>query len=123
MIRRLQKSRPNDSEEHDDGLSADTIRVCNNKFVYKLHAKTGPCNRCWALASHEDREKYKIRGSNLRITKTRSGCDRTCTIFPPDDDGEPVRLCRQCFFATHQQQEGCKLQVYRGNHIKMRPMR
>jgi hypothetical protein len=116
-IRRLQKR---SQVLDDDLLSVDTIRVCANKFVYNLHPKRGPCNRCWSLASFEEQQQYKSRGSHLRITQTRSGCDRSCAIFPPiDDDDAPVRLCRQCFFATHQDENGCKLQVYRGNHIKV----
>jgi hypothetical protein len=116
-IRRLQKR---SQVLDDDLLSVDTIRVCANKFVYNLHPKRGPCNRCWSLASFEEQQQYKSRGSHLRITQTRSGCDRSCTIFPPmDDDDAPVRLCRQCFFATHQDENGCKLQVFRGNHIKV----
>jgi hypothetical protein len=116
-IRRLQKL---SQTLDDDLLSVDTIRVCANKFAYNLHPKRGPCNRCWSLASFEEQQQYKSRGSHLRITQTRSGCDRSCTIFPPmDDDDAPVRLCRQCFFATHQDENGCKLQVYRGNHIKV----
>ncbi|VEU42209.1 unnamed protein product [Pseudo-nitzschia multistriata] len=102
-------------------LSGKTLRVCNNKFVYNLHPNCGPCDRCWALASPEEREKFEIRGSHLRIAKTRSGCDRTCTVFPSDindGDSEPVRLCRQCFFATHKC-EDCMLQVYRGNNSKV----
>lgn len=116
-IRRLQKL---SQTLDDDLLSVDTIRVCANKFAYNLHPKRGPCDRCWSLASFEEQQQYKSRGSHLRITQTRSGCDRSCTIFPPmDDDDAPVRLCRQCFFATHQDENGCKLQVYRGNHIKV----
>jgi hypothetical protein len=116
-IRRLQKR---SQVLDDDLLSVDTIRVCANKFAYNLHPKRGPCNRCWSLASFEEQQQYKSRGSHLRITQTRSGCDRSCTVFPPmDDDDAPVRLCRQCFFATHQDENGCKLQVYRGNHIKV----
>jgi len=116
-VRKLQRSDFN----IDDMLSFDTIRVCKNKFVYNLHPKPGPCNRCWALASPAQRIRFKARGSHLCIAKTRSGCDRTCTIFPPDIDNEnsaPVRLCRQCFFATHKQ-ENSKLQVYRGNNVKV----
>jgi hypothetical protein len=29
-----------------------------------------------------------------------------------------VRLCRNCYFATHQR-DGDRLQVFRGNHEKM----
>jgi len=106
-------------------LSGETIRVCKNKFVYNLHPRTGPCDRCWALASPEERDRYKVRGSSLRIAKTRSGCDRTCAIFPPDDDDDEsssVRLCRQCFFATHKQ-ENSRLQVFRGRNHRVVPSR
>lgn len=116
------------SHSVDDILRDCTIRACTNKFAYNLHLKSGPCNRCWALAGPHEREQFLERGSHLRIAKTRSGCDRTCTIFPPeslgnghDDKVVPVRLCRPCFFATHQQENGCRLQVYRGNKIKVRP--
>jgi hypothetical protein len=95
------------------------IRVCTNKFVYNLHPKMGPCNRCWALARPEEQERYTARGSHLRIVRTRGGCDRSCTIFPPMDKESPVRLCRQCFFATHQS-DGSRLQVYRGKHVKVK---
>lgn len=106
------------------------IRVCTNKFIYNLHPKLGPCDRCWALASPDEQESFLTRGSHLRIVRTRGGCDRSCTIFPPlvsahNKDGEmkleepPVRLCRQCFFSTHQR-DGSRVSVYRGNHIQVK---
>jgi hypothetical protein len=95
------------------------VRVCANKFVFNLHPRMGPCDRCWALASPEEQDRYCVRGSHLRIVRTRGGCDRSCTIFSPKDDEIPVRLCRQCFFITHQR-DGSRIQVYRGNHIKVK---
>jgi hypothetical protein len=105
------------------------VKLCTNKFVYNLHPKMGPCDRCWALASSEEQQRFLVRGSHLRIVRTRGGCAATCSIFPPgsnENDLEhggngntPVRLCRQCFFATHQR-DGSRLQVYRGNHIKVK---
>ena len=125
-IRRMQKKinqKDDDENTHTDMLSVDTVRICTHKFVYKIHPKIGPCDRCWALASEEDREIFSSRGSHLRIAKTRSGCQRNCAIFPAEgEDNAPVRLCRPCFFATHQQFDGSsRLQVYRGNHVKVRP--
>jgi hypothetical protein len=93
--------------------------VCSNKFQYNLHSKMGPCNRCWALASPEEQDKFEQRGSHLRIVRTRGGCDSSCTIFPPKANKSPARLCRQCFFATHQR-DGSRVQVYRGNHVKVK---
>ena len=127
-IRRMQKTanhqQDGDTIPNTDFLSVDTVRVCTNKFAYKIHPQNGPCDRCWALASEEERDIFTSRGSHLRIAKTRSGCLRSCTIFPPERERDaPVRLCRRCFFATHQQGEDgcCRLQVYRGNHVKVRP--
>ena len=127
-IRRMQKKMNHDADEktaHEDFLSVDTVRICTHKFVYKIHPNMGPCDRCWALASKEEREIFLSRGNHLRITKTRSGCQRSCAIFPSEgENGIPVRLCRPCFFTTHQQVDGSsRLQVYKGNHIKVRPPR
>jgi hypothetical protein len=116
-----------------------SVRVCTNKFIYNLHPKLGPCDRCWALASRAEQERFLERGSHLRIVRTRGGCDRTCNVFPPlrtfitpidqgqikgvEDEKEreepPIRLCRQCFFATHQL-DGSRVSVYKGNHIKVK---
>jgi len=72
------------------------------------------------MAGFEELEQYKSRGRHLSISTTKGGCDSSCTIFPPIDNNDiPVRLCRKCFFATHQDENGCKLKVYRGNHIKV----
>ena len=128
-IRRMTNTAESDGDttsptSHKDYLSVDTVRVCTNKFAYKIHPKNGPCDRCWALASEKERDMFVSRGSHLRIAKTRSGCPRSCTIFPPQRERDaPVRLCRRCFFATHQQNgdDGCgKLHVYRGN-VRVRP--
>ena len=122
-IRRMQKpTNRKIIDKNDDNLSVDTVRVCTNKFAYKIHPKSGPCDRCWALASEEEREVFKLRGSHVRIAKTRSGCHRSCTIFPPEGENcPPARLCRQCFVATHHQGDSsCRLQIYRGNHNRFR---
>ncbi|KAG7362782.1 hypothetical protein IV203_026142 [Nitzschia inconspicua] len=92
--------------------------VCTNKFKFDLHSRMGPCDRCWALASPGEQDWFERRGSHLRIVRTRGGCDYSCTIFPPKGN-IPARLCRQCFFATHQR-DGSRVQVYRGNHIKVK---
>ena len=115
-VRRLKKL----SQTVDKDISSvDTIRMCSKKFIFNSHHKKGPCHRCWSLASGEVREQYKTRRRHLRISTTKGGCDRSCAIFPAHDNGGvPVRLCRQCFFATHQNENG--LQVYR-NHMKVQP--
>jgi hypothetical protein len=95
----------------------DHSKVCTNAFDAHLHAKMGACDRCWALAGPADREKFKARGSHLSIIRTRSGCGPSCTLFPRDD--EPFRLCRACFYSTHQQ--GNRMQVFRGNHQRVLP--
>jgi hypothetical protein len=95
------------------------ITICSNKFSYNLHSKMGPCDRCWALASPSEQDEYEKRGSQLRIFRTRGGCACSCAIFPSNNKNNPVRLCRQCFFATHQQDRS-RVKVYRGNHVKVK---
>jgi hypothetical protein len=94
--------------------------MCTSKFVHNLHPTMGPCDRCWSLASPEEQARFKARGSHLCIVRTRGGCDRNCKVFPPLPDEPTVRLCRKCFFATHVH-DGDRLQVYRGNHVKITP--
>ena len=93
---------------------------CKNMFEANLHKEVGACDRCWSLASPDDRAKYKKRGSNLNIMRTRSGCGPNCKIFPFFLPEEPVRLCLKCFLDTHQKRQ--KIQVYRGNHQKVLPI-
>jgi hypothetical protein len=108
-----------EAASHVSPCSSHHLRVCTKKFMYNLHPIMGPCDRCFSLASLEEQEKYMARGTHLRIARTRGGCDRTCAIFPAPEDAPPVRLCRQCFFATHQH-DGSRIQVYKGNHVKLK---
>jgi hypothetical protein len=97
-----------------------SIQICSNKFAFNLHHTMGPCDRCWSLSSPDEKAKFTARGAHLRIARTRGGCDQNCRVFPPENDEPALRLCRKCFFDTHQR-DGSRLQVYRGNHVKMIP--
>jgi hypothetical protein len=92
--------------------------ICTSQFEAHLHPSMGPCDRCWSLASPAEQAKFKARGTHLCIVRTRGGCDRNCKVFPPEEDEHAVRLCRQCFTATHKHHG--QLQVYRGNYRKVR---
>jgi hypothetical protein len=91
--------------------------TCTSQFLAHLHPNVGPCDRCWYMASPAEQAKFRARGTHLCIARTRGGCDRDCKVFPPEEDEHAVRLCRKCFTATHKQEQ---LQVYRGNHKKVR---
>lgn len=86
--------------------------ICKNKFAYDLHQDMGPCDRCWSIASSRDRQRFIETGSSLSIVRTRGGCGEECLAFPLDD-GPLVRLCRQCFHATHSRATD-RLKVYKG---------
>jgi hypothetical protein len=94
-------------------------RSCTNAFVFNKHEAMGPCYRCWSFASAEDQQRFLARGSHLCIVRTRGGCDDNCDVFPLEEGEPAVRLCRKCFCATHASND--RLQVYRGNHVKMMP--
>jgi hypothetical protein len=50
--------------------------------------------------SDKEKEVFERKGRHLRVNFTHGGC-MDCDVFPSQEDEEPVRLCRQCFFDTH----------------------
>lgn len=75
-------------------------RTCTKKYNVNAHSTIGACDRCWSLASVAEQQKFALRGNSLFIARTRGGCDGKCLMFPQQHD-RVVRLCRQCFHATH----------------------
>lgn len=80
----------------------DKALLCGEEqYLPNLHSSKGPCERCVALASPEERAKFRLEGRSLHIMLVRGGCKKTCTAFPRPGDEPPVRLCRKCYFNTH----------------------
>ena len=112
-IERLSRRRLRDGQQ---------FHICTRSFNLNKHTTMGPCHRCWSLATAEEQSKFLARGSHLCIVRTRGGCgdaDETCKVFPLKTDDEDVRLCRNCFCATHAGTND-RLQVYKGNHNHVR---
>jgi len=74
---------------------------CSSTWVSDVHQSRSGCSRCLMLASQEERDKYEARGHHHRINQTRGGCHRSCQFFPKSPCDAPVRLCRKCFYTTH----------------------
>mmetsp|Transcript_15054 Transcript_15054/g.32279 ORF Transcript_15054/g.32279 Transcript_15054/m.32279 type:complete len:388 (+) Transcript_15054:1-1164(+) len=82
-------------------LSEDeSCEVCDNTYMAKLHHDKLGCQVCIFKLSHAERERYETAGRHLRVAQTSGGC-LDCKVFPSEEDEEPVRLCKQCFFDTH----------------------
>lgn len=76
--------------------------ICKLQFIPDLHKSRAGCERCLYWASQDQRDKFEQTGHHFRIMMARGGCDRSCAVFPRESDEYPVRLCRKCFFDTHQ---------------------
>eukprot|EP00581_Thalassiosira_minuscula_P016962 CAMPEP_0183712922 /NCGR_PEP_ID=MMETSP0737-20130205/7960_1 /TAXON_ID=385413 /ORGANISM="Thalassiosira miniscula, Strain CCMP1093" /LENGTH=785 /DNA_ID=CAMNT_0025941659 /DNA_START=140 /DNA_END=2497 /DNA_ORIENTATION=- len=103
-----------------NGRSVDRIynvKRCTHKFCQwepDLHSLRAACERCWTLASSEEREDFIANGRHLRIAMVKGGCPKSCTLFSRVRDStegdnnlsylssdEPLRLCRRCFGDMH----------------------
>jgi len=79
---------------------------CSTNWVSDVHQSRAGCSRCLKLASQEERDKYEAKGHHHRINSTRGGCYRTCQFFPKTASEAPIRLCRKCFYTTHDSKTG-----------------
>jgi hypothetical protein len=75
--------------------------VCDNPFLAKLHETRGFCQVCIYHLTGSDKMLFEKNGRHLCVNVAYGGC-LDCQVFPPEDeDDDPVRLCRKCFFDTH----------------------
>jgi hypothetical protein len=75
--------------------------ACTDKWSFDIHNNRDGCDHCLDFASPSEKRKFEEDGHHYRINRVRSGCSRSCPIFPRKDDEPPVRLCRKCFHDTH----------------------
>ena len=76
------------------------IPICRNVYNIKLHQGRGACQVCIFKLSEDEKDQYETNGRHLRVVQTVGGC-LDCRVFPSDEEEDPVRLCKQCFFDTH----------------------
>jgi len=93
------------------------MKKCKNKFCQwepRVHSLKAACERCWTLASSDEREDFIVKGRHLRIAMSKGGCPPSCTLFSNQalatstndsriskSNDEAVRLCRRCFADMH----------------------
>ena len=83
------------------GVDESAGPVCDNPYVAKLHETRGFCQVCIYHLTDSDKMTFEKNGRHLCVSVAYGGC-LDCQVFPPkDEDDEPVRLCRKCFFDTH----------------------
>lgn len=74
--------------------------VCKNPYQPLLHATKGACQICVFRLSGRDLARFEKNGRSLLVNTTAGGCI-DCQAFPSQEEEDPVRICKKCFFDTH----------------------
>ena len=79
-----------------------TVTHCALKWDPVKHPTNGGCDRCLHFASAKEVKQFEETGHHFRIIRSRGGCGHNCSFFPRREDENCVRLCRKCFYDTHE---------------------
>mmetsp|Transcript_14935 Transcript_14935/g.18757 ORF Transcript_14935/g.18757 Transcript_14935/m.18757 type:complete len:535 (+) Transcript_14935:359-1963(+) len=79
-----------------------TVTYCALKWDPVKHPSNGGCDRCLHFASAKEVKQFQETGHHFRIIRSRGGCGHNCSFFPRREDENCVRLCRKCFYDTHE---------------------